>query len=171
MTTAELKEIPQELRHYTCQQCGMGHPDANLFTMIVAFKIGFVVCKTCLSGGRGGWPFACREGEEPMRTRFIVALVEAQKRAVHQSTRGIMIPETLRVIEEQAEVDMAAIEREAAAKALTEAADAFEGAEINLAVFNDQADSARWSYSNYAHRNLVASLRARAAAYRREAIE
>ena len=56
-----------------------------------------------------------------MRARFIAARVEAQKRAFNQSTRGIMTPETRMAVEKQAEDDMAAIERAAAARARGEA--------------------------------------------------
>lgn len=66
---------------------------------------------------------------------------------------------------------IAEVERVAAEKALTGAADVFEGAEINLDVFNDPVERVRWSYSNETRRNLVLTLRDRAEAYRREGKE
>lgn len=46
----ELAAIPPENRYYACQQCGHSSGDRTQFSMIVVFKIGFVMCKTCLTG-------------------------------------------------------------------------------------------------------------------------
>ena len=63
-----------------------------------------------------------------MRGNFIAAWVTQQQRAFNQSTRGILTPENRQVLEDEAEAGMAAIERAAAAKALTDAADDLERA-------------------------------------------
>lgn len=51
MTREDLAATPQERRYYVCQQCGHTSTDPTEFKMIAAFKIGFVMCKSCLTEG------------------------------------------------------------------------------------------------------------------------
>lgn len=66
---------------------------------------------------------------------------------------------------------LAEVRRQAAEEALLKAADAFEGGEINIEIFGDSVEARLWRMSNQTRSSLVKSLRARAAAYRREETE
>lgn len=66
---------------------------------------------------------------------------------------------------------IAEVRRQAAEEALLKAADAFEGGEINIEIFGDSVEARLWRMSNQTRSSLVKSLRARAAAYRREETE
>lgn len=66
---------------------------------------------------------------------------------------------------------LAEVRRQAAEEALLKAADAFEGGEINIEIFGDSVEASLWRMSNQKRASLVKSLRARAAAYRREETE
>lgn len=50
ITGAEMDAIPFGDRHYTCQQCGKGHPDGQKFRMVTFLGIGFVICLDCILG-------------------------------------------------------------------------------------------------------------------------
>lgn len=67
-----------------------------------------------------------------------------------------------------AERSVAAIERAAAEKALTDAAEAFDGGTISLDVFSNEVEKSYWRVANEQRSILVDSLRARAAEYRKE---
>lgn len=102
-----------------------------------------------------------------MREQFIAAWVTGQQRAFHQGTRGIMTPEDRAGLEKEAEEAMRAIEREAAAKALEDAAEtiatALPGSEA-VGYYASESDSGYLE----AERDIEAHLRARAAEIRGE---